>query len=222
MEPLLGWQFTQEYPHLNSSHFQAFLNALKAAVGWRHSNNSVSPRQGFYARFRCTGMRTRIPIFQPSHSPQLNTTERLWQFLKAQLHGDSFQTLNYFKIRVQYLLKELMQEQVASPTSYNFILEAWFYRPFRKFSKASYSRLWEMCVILGFQGSFNLKIGVWYQFFKNLYKTCPKYKFMREKDGRCVCFVLPSCQIQSIIFISTPNTVRLRPKAHRLKGITQV
>lgn len=69
-------------------------------------------------------MRTRIPIFQPSHSPQLNTTERLWQFLKAQLHGDSFQTLNYFKIRVQYLLKELMQEQVASPTSYNFILEA--------------------------------------------------------------------------------------------------
>ena len=37
------------------------------------------------------------------------------------------------------------------------------------------------------------------------HKTCPKYKFMREKDGRCVLSVLPSCQIQLIIFTSTPT-----------------
>lgn len=29
VKPPRGWQFSQEYPHLNSEHFQSFLDALK-------------------------------------------------------------------------------------------------------------------------------------------------------------------------------------------------
>jgi transposase len=35
-----------------------------------------------------------IPIFQPSHSPQLNPMERLWQFIKRQFKGESFSHLD--------------------------------------------------------------------------------------------------------------------------------
>ena len=33
VEPLSGWQWTQEYAKLNSENFQAFLNALSAELG---------------------------------------------------------------------------------------------------------------------------------------------------------------------------------------------
>lgn len=33
VEPLSGWHFQQEYDHLNSEHFQSFLDALSAALG---------------------------------------------------------------------------------------------------------------------------------------------------------------------------------------------
>lgn len=33
VEPLSGWHFEQEFPHLNSEHFQAFLDALSQSLG---------------------------------------------------------------------------------------------------------------------------------------------------------------------------------------------
>jgi transposase len=71
-----------------------------------------------------------IPILQPAHSPQLNPIERLWQFLKAQLKGENFANLEALKARIQQLLDAVLSEQVASLTSYDFILEALFYAAF--------------------------------------------------------------------------------------------
>jgi hypothetical protein len=129
VEPLSGWHFTQEYPHLNSNHFQAFLDALSQQLGEDIALIQLDRAKAHQA-LSLHWHENLIPVFQPAHSPQLNPIERLWQFLKAQLHGDSFQTLNYLKIRVRYLLGQLMPEQVASLTSYNFILEALFYAAF--------------------------------------------------------------------------------------------
>lgn len=33
VEPLSGWQFTQEYPHLDTEHFQKFIDALSEQLG---------------------------------------------------------------------------------------------------------------------------------------------------------------------------------------------
>lgn len=68
-----------------------------------------------------------IPVFQPAHSPELNPIERLWQFLKQQIRGENFATLAQLRDRLQHELKILTAEQVASLTSYDFILEALFY-----------------------------------------------------------------------------------------------
>lgn len=68
-----------------------------------------------------------IPVLQPAHSPELNPIERLWQFLKRQLQGENFANLSQLRERLQQEFQKLTTEQVASLTSYDFILEALFY-----------------------------------------------------------------------------------------------
>ncbi len=68
-----------------------------------------------------------IPLFQPSHSPELNPIERLWQFLKQPLKNELFFSLKNLRDRLQELFHQLTPEQVMSICSYNFILEALFY-----------------------------------------------------------------------------------------------
>lgn len=68
-----------------------------------------------------------IPVLQPAHSPELNPTERLWQHLRAQLLGENFINLEQLRTRLQQLFASLTPNQVASLTSYDFILEALFY-----------------------------------------------------------------------------------------------
>jgi transposase len=69
-----------------------------------------------------------IPIFQPSHSPQLNPMERLWQFIKRQFKGESFSHLDQLRQGVQNELAQLSSEVISSLTSYDFILEALFHQ----------------------------------------------------------------------------------------------
>jgi len=48
-------------------------------------------------------------------------------FLKRQLQGENFATLTQLRARLQQEFQHLTAEQVASMTSYDFILEALFY-----------------------------------------------------------------------------------------------
>ena len=68
-----------------------------------------------------------IPIFQPAASPELNPIERLWWWVKQQIQGENFATLADLRVRLTQVFKSLTTEQVASLTSYPFILEALFY-----------------------------------------------------------------------------------------------
>jgi transposase len=69
-----------------------------------------------------------IPIFQPSHSPQLNPMERLWQFIKRQFKGESLSHLDQLRQGVQHELAQLSSEVISSLTSYDFILAALFHQ----------------------------------------------------------------------------------------------
>lgn len=89
VEPLTGWQWTQEHSKLDSQTFETFLNDLSAQLG---STVAVMPLD------RAPAHRARsiewpeniIPIFQPPHCPELNPIERLWQFLKGLWKGENF------------------------------------------------------------------------------------------------------------------------------------
>lgn len=68
-----------------------------------------------------------IPVCQPSHSPELNPIERVWEYIKQQLLGEVFTTLGQLRERLQQVLEKITPEQICSLSSYNFILEALFY-----------------------------------------------------------------------------------------------
>ncbi|NJR63998.1 MAG: IS630 family transposase [Cyanobacteria bacterium CRU_2_1] len=126
VEPETGWHFEQEYDHLNSTHFQSFLDGLSEALG----DDIAVIQLGQAKADQALALRwseNLIPIFQPAHSPELNPIERFWQWIKQQTKGENFKTLSELRTRLRQVLEELTAEQVASLTGYNFILEALFY-----------------------------------------------------------------------------------------------
>lgn len=126
VEPLSGWHFEQEYDQLNSEHFQSFIDALSGALGQDYALIQLDQAKAHQA----LGLRwpdNLIPVLQPPHSPELNPAERFWQHLKAHLEGRHFATLAQLRQRLNQILEDLCPEQVASLTSYDFILEALFY-----------------------------------------------------------------------------------------------
>jgi len=68
-----------------------------------------------------------LPVCQPAHSPELNPIERLWQFIKAQIKGEHFATLEQLRQRLHHVLEQLTPQRIISLSSYNFLLEALFY-----------------------------------------------------------------------------------------------
>lgn len=126
VEPHSGWHFEQEYPHLDSEQFQSFLDALSEALGEDIALIQLDQAKAHQA-LALRWSENLIPIFQPAQSPQLNPQERFWQLLRAQLEGEHFTTLSQLRARLNQILGALSAEQVASLTSYDFILEALFY-----------------------------------------------------------------------------------------------
>ena len=65
-----------------------------------------------------------VPIFQPSHSPELNPIERFWQDLRKDFQNQNFNNLVSLQQAIFSAVNSLTLEKVASLTSYSFILDA--------------------------------------------------------------------------------------------------
>lgn len=65
-----------------------------------------------------------ILLFQPSHCPELNPIERLWEYLKGFLSWDLFSNLNDLKAKVTEILNSLSEEVIASVTGWKYIITA--------------------------------------------------------------------------------------------------
>lgn len=125
IDPLQGWQFCQEYPHLNSTHFQSFIDALSAQLGDDKAIIQLDQAKAHQA-LALRWPENLFPILQPPYSPELNPIERFWQQIRALLKHEQFSTLTQLRTSVWESLKSLTSAQIASLTSYNFILEALF------------------------------------------------------------------------------------------------
>lgn len=123
VEPLSGWQWTQEYAQLNQDNFQAFINQLSVELGSTSAVMQMDRAPAHRAK-ALEWPENIIPIFQPPHSPELNPIERLWQFLKGLWKGENFASLDALRQRVNRELEQLTAAQVQSLTSFNFILDA--------------------------------------------------------------------------------------------------
>ena len=74
-----------------------------------------------------TKLRWPHNIIQPAHSPELNPSERMWEFLKVSLKNQIFPSLQALRDKIQDGLDQLTHDTVMSLSSYDFILEALFY-----------------------------------------------------------------------------------------------
>ncbi len=124
--PLTGDHFLHEYPKLNQECFQEFLNWLSEQLGEDWAILQIDRAPAHMAAAICWPENI-IPLVQPSHSPELNSIERLWQFLKQPLKNQIFPSLQALRERVQELFDQLTLDQVMSVSAYDFILSALFY-----------------------------------------------------------------------------------------------
>lgn len=126
VEPLTGWQLCQEFPHLNALHFQEFVDTVSSQLGEDIAILQIDSSAA-HQSYNIKWPDNIIPICQPPYSPQLNPIERFWQFVKSQLKGCLFHTLDELRFEIDRILNQITPERVISLTSYNFILEALFY-----------------------------------------------------------------------------------------------
>lgn len=126
VEPLSGWHFHQEYPKLDHEEFQKFINALSSELGDDIALIQMD-QAGAHISNELHWPENLIPICQPSHSPQLNPIERFWQFIKQQLVGEVFTSLEQLPERLKQVLENVTPEVISSLCCYEFILEALFY-----------------------------------------------------------------------------------------------
>ena len=126
VEPLSGWHFCQEYAHLNGEDFQQFIDALSLQLGEDIALIHME-QAGAHITNELERPENLIPVCQPSHSPELNPIERVWEYIKQQLVGEVFTTLDQLRERLKQVIEKITPEQISSLSSYKFILEALFY-----------------------------------------------------------------------------------------------
>jgi hypothetical protein len=125
VDPLAGWQFCQDYPHLNSTHFQCFIDAVSLQLGDDQAIIQLDQAKAHQA-LALQWPDNLFPILQPPYSPELNPIERFWQHIRFLLQHESFTTLAHLRKLTYQVLDSLSSAQIASLTSYDFILEALF------------------------------------------------------------------------------------------------
>lgn len=85
VEPLSGWHFAAEYPHLDTENFQQFIDALSLQLGAVFRGEPFAPettaediaviqldQAGAHMTSALRWAENLIPICQPAHSPELN------------------------------------------------------------------------------------------------------------------------------------------------------
>ncbi len=123
VEPLTGQNFFYAFSHLDATCFNLFVTQFSAAFP-----DTLNLLQLDQASAHISGEvhwpDNVVPLFQPSHSPELNPIERFWQDLRKDFKGRNFSNLISLQQALFNAVNSLSLEKVASLTSYSFILDA--------------------------------------------------------------------------------------------------
>ena len=125
VEPLNGTAFFYEFSHLDSLCFEHYL----ALFSQRYPDDwhiLQVDRASAHTAKKLVVPDNVILLFQPSHCPELNPIERLWEHLKDAFPWRIFESTEQLRQKVRELLDELSQERVQSLTGWDSILDALF------------------------------------------------------------------------------------------------
>jgi transposase len=123
VEPKSGESFFFEFCHLDTICFEKFLELFSEA--YPEDLHIIQVDNGsFHSSLQLHLPDNIILLFQPSHTPQVNPIERLWEEIKEELSWELFDNLEALKVAVEKILAKLSQKVIASVTGWDFILEA--------------------------------------------------------------------------------------------------
>jgi transposase len=123
VEPQSGESFFFEFCHLDTICFEKFLELFSQT--YPEDLHIIQVDNGsFHSSLQLQLPDNIILLFQPSHSPQLNPIERLWEEIKEKLSWELFDNLEALRVAVENILAKLSQKVITSVTGWDFILEA--------------------------------------------------------------------------------------------------
>ena len=113
----------QPYDRVNTENFQQFLNDFS-----QQYFTDFHVIQTDNARFHC-GNELIMPdnvmlLYQPPHSPQVNSAEQLWDGAKGEIANQIFPNVEVLKKTLNQLFLSKPKAFFASLTRRNFILDA--------------------------------------------------------------------------------------------------
>lgn len=123
VEPATGEHFFYEFTHLNSECFQVFLDLVSEQ--YKDCILIIQLDQaGAHKAKRLKLPANIILLFQPSHAPETNPIERVWQHIKLGLRWQLPKDLDALRLLMRARLETMTQAVLASIVSWHSILEA--------------------------------------------------------------------------------------------------
>lgn len=123
VEPLTGACMTRAYDRMNTENFQRFLNDF--SQGYPTDFHII---QTDNARCHCANdlvMPDNVMLlYQPPHSPQVNSTEQVWEWAKGEMANQIFPNLEVLKKTLNQLFLSKPKAFFASLTRRKFIFDA--------------------------------------------------------------------------------------------------
>ena len=123
VEPLTGESVLLEFPQLNSTCFQIFLETM--SQNFPASLNVILLDNGSFHHAHKLQIPANIRLVStPPYTPEVNPIERLWEDIKGRLAGLTFATLDELSDKLCEIIRQYKHEQFKRLTGYPFFLEA--------------------------------------------------------------------------------------------------
>lgn len=123
VEPLRGESYILEFTHLDTICFELYLE--KFAAQYPEEIHIIQVDNGaFHVSNNLTVPAKVILLCQPTHTPEVNPIERLWEEIKKPLTWECFPNLDELRQALGKELEKLTKSQVKSLVSRDFIWEA--------------------------------------------------------------------------------------------------
>jgi hypothetical protein len=123
VEPTTGASHFMEFPTLNATMMQRFLDAFARAYPESLNLVLVDNARSHTAKALVIPANV-ILVFQPPYSPEVNPCERVWQAIKAHLAWHVFPTLDALRHRLVAVFRAYTEPQLQSLTGYPYFVAA--------------------------------------------------------------------------------------------------
>lgn len=123
IEPATGENFTLEFSHVDTQCFQLFLEHFSDTYPEGH--HVMQCDNATFHKAKSLALPDNVTLlYQPAHCPEVNPTERFWAWIKYQLKGLNFDSLNTLREYVWHLTEKAPHEQIRSLTFWPHIQQA--------------------------------------------------------------------------------------------------